>query len=75
MESIDNDSGALVLSNGGLPFLAKHIWMPASDSAIKTLNKGYRTQKSDQLDICGAQMMEIRHRCRKTAQNYRNKLN
>ena len=58
MESIDNDSGALVLSNGGLPFLAKHIWMPASDSAIKTLNKGYRTQTSDQLAICGAHTIE-----------------
>ena len=34
MESIDNDNGAPVLSNGGLLLPAKHIPMPAHDSAI-----------------------------------------
>ena len=34
MESIDNDNGAPVLSNGGLLLPAKHMPMPANDSAI-----------------------------------------
>ena len=75
MESIDNDAVAPVLSNGELLVPTKHLAVPTNDLAIQTLKNKYRTQKSDQLDICGAQMMEIRHRCRKTAQNYWNKLN